>query len=59
MLALLIAVMLLYVGLVVAPQKFGLRPAPPQDWFAALTGILAGSALYEMMSSILDQSRAV
>lgn len=45
MVAVPIAFMLLYVGLVVAPQEFRLPAAPPRDWLAALTGIFAGAVL--------------
>lgn len=57
-LALAIAV-LLYVGLVVVAQEFGLAAAPPRDWLAALTGILVGLGLSEAMSSILEHRAAV
>jgi hypothetical protein len=45
MIAMPIGLMLLYVGLVVAPQGFGLPAALRRDWLAALTGILAGAAM--------------
>lgn len=40
-----IALMLLYLGLVAVPQAFGVTGAPLRDWLAALAGILLGSAL--------------
>ena len=46
-----IALVLLYVGLVVVPQRFGVTAAPPSDWLAALTGILLGGALARRASA--------
>jgi hypothetical protein len=43
--AVLIALVLLYVGLVVVPLEFGVTAGAPSDWLAALTGILSGAAL--------------
>jgi hypothetical protein len=43
--ALAIASMFLYVGLIVVPQAFGVNPASPIDWLAALAGILSGVVL--------------
>jgi len=40
-----IALALLYLGLVVVPQSFGMTAAPLGAWLAALTGILLGAAL--------------
>jgi hypothetical protein len=40
-----IALVLLYLGLVVVPQYFGVTGAPLVVWLAALTGILSGAAL--------------
>jgi VanZ like family len=40
-----IVLLLLYVGMVLVPGEFGLAVAPTRDWLAAVTGILAGSAL--------------
>lgn len=37
--------LLLYVGLVVVPQAFGVIAAAPRDWLVALTGIISGAAL--------------
>ena len=40
-----IVLLLLYVGMVLVPGEFGLAVAPTRDWLAAVTGILAGSAV--------------
>jgi hypothetical protein len=45
-----IALVLLYVGLVVVPNAFGVTAAPPTDWLAALTGMLLGGALAPRVS---------
>jgi hypothetical protein len=43
--ALPIGLVLLYVGLLVVPQAFGVSAAAPRDWLAALTGIISGAVL--------------
>jgi hypothetical protein len=45
MLAMPIVLLLLYLGLFVVPQEFGLSAAPASDWLAAFTGIIMGAAL--------------
>jgi VanZ family protein len=40
-----IALVLLYLGLVVVPQSFGVTAAPLTEWLAALTGIFSGAGL--------------
>lgn len=45
MIAMPMGLILLYVGLVVAPEGFGLPAVLRRGWLAALTGILAGAAL--------------
>src|ERR1700693_5256116 len=40
-----VGLVLLYVGLVVAPHVFGVTAAPLSDWLAAATGILLGVTL--------------
>jgi hypothetical protein len=45
MMAVSIAAVLMYAGLVMIPRIFGLTAALPREWLAALTGILSGAAL--------------
>jgi len=38
-------VAILFVGLVLVPDAFGLPAAPTREWLAAATGVLVGGAL--------------